>query len=87
MAREYPSVNEMNYFTNRKLENEKGEKVGKILIWRLKGEEEYNIEMKCPFCEHIQSRKEIFERRPFRPVCEKCGKKVVIERMNTKKKK
>lgn len=84
MAKEYPDVSEMNYFTNRKLENEKGEKTGKVLIWRLKGEEEYNVEMKCPFCEHIQSRKEKFERRPFRPSCEKCGKSTTIAKIKKK---
>lgn len=78
-------ISECNYFTKRALENEKKEKKGSITMWRLKGQEEFNFVMTCPFCGHKQERKEVFKSKPYRPVCENCRKASVVEKMYKKK--
>ncbi|MFH1126540.1 MAG: hypothetical protein V1718_00325 [archaeon] len=81
----FPNINDTNYFTNRALENEKGETSGKIIMWRIKGEEEYRYVLKCPFCGHDQEKKEAFTRRPYRPRCDNCGKSIAISKIKKKK--
>lgn len=85
MVIKYPSIEDTNYFTNRALENKDGEPTGKILMFRKKGKEKYFLRLKCPFCGHMQEREEAFEKKPFRPACEKCGKKVIISKLKSKK--
>ncbi len=81
----FPNIGDTNYFTNRALDNEKGEPAGKIVMWRMKGEEEFRYILKCPFCGHEQEKKEEFTKKPYRPRCEKCGKSVVIAKLRKKK--
>ncbi len=85
MVEKYPNINETNYFTNRVLPNDNLEKTGKIIIWRIKGEERFHYILKCPHCGEITERDELFERRPYQPWCSKCGKKVVVEKIKSKK--
>lgn len=85
MATQYPKIEETNYFTNRALENEKGEKIGKIIMWRLKGEDAFHYILKCPFCAAMTERDERFERKPYRPGCDSCGKNVLVEKIKTPK--
>lgn len=87
MAKKYPDVSEMNYLTNRRLENKKGERTGKIFMWRRKGEEDFNIELKCPECGNYEEKKEKFARRPYNPSCSKCGTSFMITKLKQKKKK
>jgi hypothetical protein len=82
---EYPNIDNTNYFTNRGLANEKGEKKGKIVMWRVKGEEEFCYIMVCPFCMQKQEAKRKFEKRPYRPVCEKCGKSITVAKIKPEK--
>lgn len=82
---EFPNVEECNYFTKRALENEKNEKTGQIVMWRRKGSETFHFVMKCPYCSAEQERDEKFEARPYRPICQKCGKSVTIGRILKKK--
>ncbi len=84
MAMKYPEIDNTDYFTNRALENDEGEKTGKILMFREKGKKEFYIRMKCPYCGHMQERKEAFEKKPYRPACEKCGRKLVIKKLKSK---
>lgn len=83
---EYPKVEDCVYFTNRALENEKMEKKGHILMWRRRGEEQFHMILTCPYCGQKQERDEKFEGKPYRPICEKCGKTITIEKMLKKKK-
>ena len=87
MATQYPSIDETNYFTNRALENDSGEKNGKILMWRMKGGEKFHYILKCPYCSAITEKDELFEKKPYRPSCSTCGKKVVVEKIKAKKEK
>ncbi len=81
----FPNISDTNYFTNRALDNEKGEVAGKIIMWRIRGEEEFRYILKCPFCGHEQEKKEVFAKKPYRPRCEKCNKSVVIAKLKKKK--
>lgn len=85
MAPEYPKIEETNYFTNRALENEKGEKTGKILMWRLKTSDKFHYILKCPYCGSLTEKDEMFERRPYRPACNSCGKSVMVEKIKKPK--
>ena len=81
----YPRMEDVSYFTNRMLENEKGEKKGKLIMFRLKGEKEFNYHMICPYCLEEQEGKAVFTRRPYRIACKKCGKKILVEKLLKKK--
>ncbi|MBW6461622.1 MAG: phage terminase large subunit family protein [DPANN group archaeon] len=81
MVIKYPDIDNTNYFTNRALCNKEGEKTGKILMFREKGKEEFYLRMKCPYCGHMQEREEKFEKKPYRPACEECGKKIAIVKL------
>ncbi len=83
----FPNINDTNYFTNRALDNEKGEPTGKIVMWRIRGEEEFSYILKCPFCGHEQEKKELFPKKPYRPRCEKCNKSIVVAKLKKKKEK
>lgn len=85
MAEKYPNITETNYFTNRALENDNGEKTGKIIMWRVKGSEKFHYTLKCPYCGDVTERDELFEKRPYRPWCNKCGKTIMIEKIKAKK--
>lgn len=84
---EYPSISDTDYFTNRALENENGEKCGKIIMWRIKGDTEFHVSLKCPFCGKEQEYKQAFEKKPYRPACQGCGKMFIISKIKPEKKK
>lgn len=77
----YPNIANTDYFTNRKVENEKGEETGKVIMWRNKGDPAFHFIMKCPFCLKDSEGKENFTRRPYRPKCSQCGKSVTIAKI------
>lgn len=81
----FPNIEDTNYFTNRALDNEDGEIKGKIIMWRVKGEEEFHYILKCPFCGHDQEKKEAFPKRPYRPRCDSCGKSILVGKIKKKK--
>ncbi len=82
-----PPIEELDYFTKRTLANDKGEKKGRVVMYRVRGEEEFHYMMVCPYCGKEQKGKASFKRRPYRIECEGCGKKVLVERLLKKKKK
>jgi hypothetical protein len=41
------NVKDLAYLTRRKLENETGEQRGTVVMWRTKGEEEFNYTLRC----------------------------------------
>ena len=82
---DYPKISDTNYFTNRALANEKGEKKGKIVMWRIKGETEFHLIMVCPYCLAKQDQVKEFPKKPYRPVCEKCGKSITIAKLKSEK--
>lgn len=84
---EYPAIENTDYFTNRALEDEKGEKKGKIVMWRIRGEKEFHIVLKCPHCGKEQEYKQAFEKRPYKPACQACGKMFIIAKIKSEKKK
>lgn len=47
---EIKDIKDFSYLTSRKLKDELGEKRGEVVIWRRKGEEEFNYKLKCPYC-------------------------------------
>lgn len=81
-----PSISEMDYFTNRSLENKAGEIKGRVLMFRIKGEREFHVDLKCAECGEVQTFLEVFEKRPYRVKCQKCGNSFVIEKLNKKAK-
>ncbi len=81
MTESYPKINEMNYFTNRKLENEAGEKTGRLLMYRIKGREEFEVKMTCPFCGAQQKQSIVFEKRPYRMKCKECEKIIKVPKL------
>lgn len=80
-----PDFNNIDYFTNRGLENESGERKGKIVMWREKGREESHFILNCPYCGHHTEKDEVFSKKPYRPKCEKCGRSVVISKIKAPK--
>lgn len=85
MTEQLPSIDNMDYFTNRALANKKGEKTGKILMWREKGDPEFNVKMKCPECGATQESRRSFERRPYRVKCDGCGLLVAVSKLKADK--
>lgn len=83
----YPNIADTNYFTNRKVENEKGEETGKVVMWRNKSGPEFHYIMKCPYCLKESEGKEAFTKRPYRPKCVHCGKSVTVAKLKPAKKK
>ena len=81
---ELMDLNNLAYLTRRKLENENGEKTGSIFMWRRKGEEEFNYQLKCPYCGVEQQSHVFFKKRPYRLQCSNCGKSIVIEKLAAK---
>jgi len=77
----FPRMEDVDYFTNRPLENENGERTGKIIMFRLKGETKFQYKMICPFCGKEQEGSIEFKRRPYRVPCKHCNKKILIERL------
>ncbi len=75
---EFPRIDELDYFTNRRLESKDGTRKGKIIIYRKKGEKPYHTILDCPECGHHQEKDIEIKRRPFRIQCEKCGNKIVV---------
>lgn len=88
MATQYPNIVDCNYQTNRSLENDKAQKMGHILMWHLKIGGPFHLIMSCPFCGQKQERDDntiVFGKRPYKVLCEKCGKTILIEKMVKKK--
>jgi len=83
----YPDISNTNYFTNRALLNKAGEKKGKIIMWRNKGEEIFHMRLTCPECGTVNEKTQEFERKPYRPTCDNCGAKFVIAKLKVEKKK
>ena len=81
----YPDLNNTAYFTNRLLENKEGEKKGKIILWRNKGEEEFRMILTCPECATVNEKKQEFAKKPYRPTCDNCGAKFVIAKLKKEK--
>ena len=84
---DFPDLGDLDYFTKRKLENEKGEQTGKILIFRMKGHEEFQIKLLCPECGNAEDQEKIFTRRPYRVTCSKCDARFALSKLSKKKKK
>ena len=72
------------YNTRRKLKDKNGEEKGAVVIWRRKGEDEFNYKLKCPYCEVEQESSIILERRPYRVRCSNCDKSIIIEKLSKK---
>ena len=86
MRVKFPRIEDTNYFTNRPLLNDKGEKTGKLIMFRLKGEDEFNYLLVCPYCGEEQEGSVVFKRRPYRIQCKKCERKILVEKLLKKKK-
>jgi len=84
LPEEIKDLKNLAYLTRRKLENENGEQRGAVVMWRQKGEEEFNYMLKCPHCEVEQQSRIIFEKRPYRLQCRNCGKSILIEKLAPK---
>jgi ribosomal protein S27E len=69
------------YITSRKLPNDAGEKTDSVVMWRKKREEAFHYALTCPYCGTEQAARVLFNRRPYRVQCYKCGKSIVIEKL------
>jgi ribosomal protein S27E len=78
------NINDLAYLTRRKLENENGEQTGAVVMWRTKGDEEFNYLLQCPHCGVEQQSHVFFNKRPYRLQCSNCGKSILIEKLATK---
>lgn len=81
---ELKNLNNLAYITRRKLENENGEQTGAVVMWRTKGEEEFNYTLKCPHCGEEQESCILFKKRPYRLQCNNCEKSILIEKLAAK---
>ena len=75
-------IKERAYITSSKLRDEDGEKTGTVVMWRRKGEEEFNYKLTCPYCETEQESSVVFNKRPYRVKCSNCGKSILIEKLS-----
>ncbi|MBE0517090.1 MAG: hypothetical protein IBX41_06855 [Methanophagales archaeon] len=81
---ELKNVNNLAYITRRKLANENGEQMGAVVMWRKKGEEEFNYLLQCPHCGVEQQSHVFFKKRPYRLKCNNCEKSILIEKLAAK---
>ncbi len=77
-------IKDFAYITSRELLNEQGEKSGEVFMWRRKGEEVFNYELKCPYCGEEQESSVIFKKRPYRVRCSNCDKSIMVEKLGKK---
>ena len=77
-------IKNIAYITTRKLQDSNGENSGEVVMWRRKGEEEFNYKLKCPYCEEEQESSINLKKRPYRLKCAKCGKSIMIEKLSKK---
>ena len=80
-----PPIEKLDYFTRRTLTNEKGEKKGKVLMYKTRNEKHFHYMLICPYCGKEQRGKASFKKRPYRIECEKCGRNILVERLLKKK--
>ena len=79
---ELPDFNKAAYFTKRTLDDRAGETTGEIVLWRMKGEEEFKYIMDCPFCkEHSECESISFEKKPYKFRCPACDKIIRIGKL------
>ena len=81
---EIKEIRNFSYLTTRKLKSDTGDKGGEVVIWRKKGEEEFNYKLKCPYCGEEQESSIIFKKRPYRLKCSACGKRILVEKLSSK---
>ncbi len=72
---------EFIYFTKRKLENNAGEELGEIYVWKRKGDDEHSYIMSCPHCSNEGTGNVDLQRRPYRVRCENCQKSIVLKKL------
>jgi len=84
LPEEIKDLKNLAYLTRRKLENENGEQTGAVVMWRKKGEEEFNYLLQCPYCGMEQQSHVFFKKRPYRLQCSNCGKSILIEKLAPK---
>ncbi len=81
----FPRIEDTSYFTVRKIKDENGNEVGRVIMYRLKGKKEFTFYMLCPRCKKESVGKKEFKRRPYRVECKYCGYKYTIEKIRPKK--
>lgn len=81
-----PRIEDTNYFTNRTYKNEKGEVIGKLILYRIKGDKEFGYFMICRYCGKESEGKVELNRKPYRIKCVHCGKTTTVEKIKPKKK-
>ena len=79
---ELPDFNKTAYFTKRTLDNRACETKGDIILWRMKGEEEFKYILNCPFCqEHSECESIVFEKKPYKFRCSHCDKIINVGKL------
>ena len=77
----------IEFITSRELENNAGEKKGKIRIMKLKEQLETLVDYTCPECGHAEKKKELWQEpfvtgsranRKMHVICAGCGKKMTV---------
>jgi hypothetical protein len=71
---------EMEYVTNRKLENDEGEMTGHIKMYSYDGEH-FTYALQCPYCEEKSSGDIHLPKRPFWIPCDHCDRKSNVKRL------
>ncbi len=85
MSIKLPNIEDTAYFTVRNLKDNDDKIKGKVVLYRLKGKEEYEFYIICPICGKESQGSKMFKRRPFRLECLHCGYKIVVEKIKPKK--
>ena len=80
-----PNLEDTDYFTSRKIRDEEGNEIGRVILYRLKGEKEFVYYMLCPQCGKESTGKKEFKRRPYRLECPHCGYKYLVQKIKPKK--
>lgn len=87
------SQDKFAYFTKRTINS------GKIMIWRFEGENIFNIEYVCPYCNKSGEKQENLERqkialkengkrkqtKAYIVKCDFCGKEIIVEQWAKKR--
>jgi len=74
------------YVTNRELENDDGEKTGRIKMFSYDNET-YHYQLKCPYCGHTFEGTDELGSRPWWIECPECGRSSNINRIKDAAKK
>ncbi|MFB6202964.1 MAG: hypothetical protein ABEK01_00575 [Candidatus Nanohaloarchaea archaeon] len=76
----------VEYATNREVENDEGEKTGRVKMFSYDNET-FFYELKCPYCQHEFEGEDELGQRPWWIECPECGRSTNVYRIKDKEEK